>query len=523
MLSRKSLSVLALTTFTLLALLVTSNRLGSWSGLDEPYYHREKDAHDDHKSHYAPQEPVYNGKGDRPPPPPPPSSPSPPPPPAHNASDPSHPPPPMHDKPPRDPVCAHYPDSSNILLIVKTGASESFARLPTQFLTMLKCIPDYLVFSDMDQQVAGHHVHDSLSTVLAEVKDGNSDFDLYRRQQACLVDQENCNKLGNPASEGWNLDKYKNVHIAEKTYAMRPGYDWYVFIDADTYVLWPNLVQWLGKLKANKKHYLGSITLINNFSFGHGGSGYVVSKAAMKDFAGKNPGIANKYDERAKHECCGDYVFAMALKETSSVAVQQVWPTINGEKPATLPFGPSHWCHPIVTMHHMNSEEISTFWEFERRRTAKAAKAGDSTPLLIKDIYTEYLASKLQPKREDWDNRSDDRFYLDTEDQSKKWEDWQLGRMKPYKDYNAFEKKAHLSFEDCAAACESLSESECFQYKYQKGICMFSRSVMLGKPVKEDDDLGHTISGWDVKKIDAWVKAQGECTKILWPEVKTQS
>ncbi|KAK3935209.1 hypothetical protein QBC46DRAFT_423419 [Diplogelasinospora grovesii] len=329
---------------------------------------------------------------------------------------------------------------------------------------------------------------------------------------------DNCNKLGDPASEGWNLDKYKNVHIAEKVYALRPNYDWYVFVDADTYVLWPNMVEWLGQLNPKKKHYLGSVTLINNFRFGHGGSGYIVSRAAMKPFVGHNLGIANKYDARAKNECCGDYLFALALKDTTGLEVQQMWPTINGEKPSTFPFGPYHWCHPIVTMHHMNSEEINSFWEFERN-WYDGQNLSEASPLLLRDIYDEYLAPNLQERLEDWDNLSDNRFYLDTEDENREWEKWQLDKMKNTKEYNEFEKKAHLSFEDCGKACKSLSDKECFQWKYHDGICSISDSFHLGKPVKKAHrEKDRKKSGWDVEKINKWTAKQSNCDEVLWPK-----
>lgn len=495
--SRRSLAVVVLTATTLLALLVAYQRLGAWSGLGDPPYHR-----DPHKSQYAPQGtgsfnngghtyPASNGNGTntrRPP-------------------------------PGRDPMCDGFPEANNVLVVVKTGASEAFARLPTQLMTMLKCIPNFLIFSDMDQEIAGYKIHDSLSTVLREVQDGNPDFDLYRRQKACIVDQDNCNKLGDPKSEGWHLDKYKNTHMAEKTYAMRPGFDWYVFIDADTYVLWPSLVHWLQKLTPTKKHYLGSVTLINNFSFGHGGSGYVLSKAAIEDFVVNHPGVGNLYDARAKGECCGDYVFAMALKETTELGVNQVWPTINGEKPSTIPFGPSHWCHPIVTMHHVNSEEINSIWDFERRRYNEQGAFSRPGPVLIRDIFNEFFAPKLAAKREDWNNRADDRFYLDTKDESRKWDKWMLDRMKKAKDYNQFEKKAHKSFDDCAAACKSLSD--CFQFLYKDGQCSIGKSFRLGQPVKkEKDQKKRPFSGWDVDHIQNFIKKQGDCKKIHWPNVK---
>lgn len=112
--------------------------------------------------------------------------------------------------------------------------------------------------------------------------------------------------------------------MAEKTYTLRPGYDWYFFIDADTYVSWSNLVLVLHKLDPTKKRYLGSATLIDDFAFGHGGSGYVVSGAAMKEFAEQSPGFANRFDVRIKDECCGDYMFAVALSETIGVTIESL-------------------------------------------------------------------------------------------------------------------------------------------------------------------------------------------------------
>ncbi|KAK0705822.1 hypothetical protein B0T21DRAFT_299118 [Apiosordaria backusii] len=489
--SRRSSAAIAFIALSFLLLLYTSRRLGNWAPYNEPYHHETEP----HKSQHAPQgNDAQNGHDTKPIP----STPA----------------------PAVDPLCEGFPDTSNILLVMKTGASESFARVPTQMMTMLKCLPDYLIFSDMDQNIGGQEIHDSLATVQEAAQEDNSDFDLYRRQKWCEVDQENCNKLGNPAREGWNLDKYKNVHIAEKTYNMRPNYDWYLFVDADTYVLWPNLVEWLKQLKPTKKVYLGSVTLINNFSFGHGGSGYIVSKATMEDFIGNNPGVGNQYDMRAKRECCGDYIFALALKDKTEVGVQQMWPTINGEKPATLPFGPSHWCHPIVTMHHMNAEEINTFWHFERKRYHRLAQSGTKArPLVIRDIFDEFLAPRLNDTREDWDNNADNRFYLD-QSNDRKWDDWMTNRMKKQDQYNEYERKAHESFEACGAACKSLG-NECFMYRYKDGACSIANAFQLGKPLKKATGNDRTMSGWDVEKIKKWVAEQPACDEIHWPEVKT--
>lgn len=225
--------------------------------------------------------------------------------------------------PASDPVCEGFPDTSKILLVMKTGATESYDRLPVQIMTMLKCLPDFLIFSDLDQTIGGYHVRDSLDNVLLEAQEGNSEFDLYRQQRECAVDQDSCSKIVEGAdSAGWNLDKYKNIHMAEKSYRLRPNFDWYVFVDADTYVSWPNMAYALNQLDPTKERYFGVPTVIGDRLFAHGGSGYIVSRGLMKEFVGKNPGIANKYDAELRNHCCGDFMFAVALQETIDISVE---------------------------------------------------------------------------------------------------------------------------------------------------------------------------------------------------------
>lgn len=45
--------------------------------------------------------------------------------------------------------CASFPDTDGILLVLKTGATEVFDRIPTHGLTSLQCLPEHLIFSDM--------------------------------------------------------------------------------------------------------------------------------------------------------------------------------------------------------------------------------------------------------------------------------------------------------------------------------------------------------------------------------------
>ena len=222
---------------------------------------------------------------------------------------------------PTDGPCTNFPDTSDILLTMKTGASEVFSKVPTQLMTNLQCLPEYYIFSDMEQSIAGHKIYDSLDEVLQDVIFGNKDFNLYFRQKSCAVDQQQCHAGHDLGGEGWALDKYKFVHLAEKTYRMRPNYKWYLFTEADTYVVWSNIVDWLKRLNPEKPLYFGSRAFIANKPFAHGGSGYVMSHAAMRDMFEGKTGVANRYDDQAPKTCCGDGLFAEAVKNETGIEV----------------------------------------------------------------------------------------------------------------------------------------------------------------------------------------------------------
>ena len=45
-------------------------------------------------------------------------------------------------------ACRNFPDTTGILLVMKTGATEAFDKLPAHLLTSMQCLPDALLFSD---------------------------------------------------------------------------------------------------------------------------------------------------------------------------------------------------------------------------------------------------------------------------------------------------------------------------------------------------------------------------------------
>lgn len=261
-----------------------------------------------------------------------------------------------------------------VVITVKTGATEASLKVPIQLQTSLRCAPNVYVYSDMAQKLGDVQVFDALDTIPANVKDGNHDFDIYRKQQELGDPDKVIETLrdfpypGNPDERAaWVLDKYKNNHIVEKAWFSKPDMDWYFHVDADTYVFLPSLAAWLRKLNPAKKALIGSVALIVEKRFAHGGSGILLSNAATRSFVVTHNGTAAKWDSEMKNNCCGDWVLAQILHEYG-MEVKSASPMFHGEPLGSISFDSDHWCQPVATLHHISPSEAVRIGKFERQR-----------------------------------------------------------------------------------------------------------------------------------------------------------
>lgn len=275
---------------------------------------------------------------------------------------------------PLSPACAAYPKDASLVTIVKTGATEAFARLPTLLLTYLSCIPEgsMLIYSDMAQQIGPYEIRDALEPSASKT---NSDFELYYEQKKLIANGGQIWELsGDAGSKAWKLDKHKNLNAAQGAWDSVPGRDWYLFTDADTYISWTGMFALLNRLKENTPDfvntplYVGSEVNSGSPHFNHGGSGYLLNTAAMKVLVGEDRvELREEYTQRATRECCGDAELAKTLLK-KGIKPTNVRPVISGDNMKDIQFGPRNWCHPIATMHHVGPEEVQKYWEFENRR-----------------------------------------------------------------------------------------------------------------------------------------------------------
>ena len=284
-------------------------------------------------------------------------------------------------------------------MAVKTGATEALKKLPTVLQTSLRCIPDPLLFSDLDQVIKGHQVYDVLAKFTPSVMENNTDFDLYRQQQALARESRegdilslnekimhNADWRTGEKNIAWGLDKYKFLRKSssppctahsltvskdevERAWEMAPGRDWYFLMEADTYLNWPNLVRWLDQRNSQRRWYFGNALRMDEhpgeFYFGHGGAGIILSGLVVKEFAKIKYGLANRWDHRIEPMVFGDYVLAAALDEELDVRITKSYPFLHQHLPALVPFGGEEWCRPIVTLHHMDGELLEQMRDLE--------------------------------------------------------------------------------------------------------------------------------------------------------------
>jgi hypothetical protein len=162
-------------------------------------------------------------------------------------------------------------------------------------------------------------------------------------------------------------------------------------------------------------------------------------------------------------------------------------------------------------MNQLGSEELSALYAFERERKF-------ASPMRIRDLYHHFVAPRLAPIRPDWDNLSDDVFYLSISENT--YDHYQLRKAK-LEGLTPLEKLAHVSFDSCQRACRA--DSACLQYRYHNGVCGFSWTIKYGLPKPKVSQISDRwMSGWDMDKIQIWVQEHDECDDgIQWPLVPT--
>jgi hypothetical protein len=281
---------------------------------------------------------------------------------------------------PVDP-CAALSGLDDIFVIVRTGFNEVHEKLPSLLNTSLPCFRHYGIWSDLEEEFAGYQIGDALDEIDSNLVSQHGDFEYYRRLQehgrGAFSPEEVAGWANAPNSNfgrdtpAWKLDKWKFLPIARKAYRQSPTRKWYVFLECDTYIFWSSLIAWLSRIDSSKPYYLGRPMWIAGEAFAYGGASIVISNPAMEKLVGQYEANQETYNELSISQWAGDFILGKAMGDTG-VKLTEVWPTLEGETPATLDLAAkSHkgyrlWCYYATTYHHMKTNDVYTYHDFDR-------------------------------------------------------------------------------------------------------------------------------------------------------------
>lgn len=283
--------------------------------------------------------------------------------------------------------CRSLPGANETLVVLRTGSTELVNRFDVHLSTSLRCFPNYLIFSDFEEDFRGEHIFDALADVDAEFLDKNPDFELHRRLRkhgrASLDPAELADsapdrfaiKTGKVENPGWKLDKWKFLPMVNKTLHERPDMKWYVFMEADSFILWSTLQQYLATLDPTKPIYAGKQMLIANDMFAHGGSAFIVSQPALRivvDYYSAHKAEIEKFTDG---HWAGDCVLGKTFTD-AGVPFTNAWPAFQVDYPGLVQYTradarPNNeklrlWCGTPVSYHHMSAAMVEEMWEFEQ-------------------------------------------------------------------------------------------------------------------------------------------------------------
>lgn len=133
-----------------------------------------------------------------------------------------------------------------------------------------------------------------------------------------------------------------------------PDKKWYLMVDDDTYLVKQSLMLLLDHLDPNIPYYIGNAVGDYRARFAHGGSGVILSRAAMTRLFSCTDVVAKAHLE-AFEETWGDKLLATTLIKVGIYLDEAYTDLFNGEHPRMTKLTEQHSCSPIITFHSLRT------------------------------------------------------------------------------------------------------------------------------------------------------------------------
>ncbi|KAJ5086271.1 hypothetical protein NUU61_007578 [Penicillium alfredii] len=392
----------------------------------------------------------------------------------------------------KEELCGNLPhDMDDVLVVLKTGATEALEKVPVHLRTTLQCVPHFAIFSDYEETINGVRTQNVIRNVKPNTLQNEPEFGFYHRLQKVgregLTEAEwgdhTNGPLGKVNNPGWKLDKWKFLPMVDKAFETMPKAKWFIFLEADTYIVWQNVITWLAHLDWNRPYYLGSPMQIGDMLFAYGGAGIILSQNAVQQLHGYTASKQEDLERMTAGEWAGDCALARALGDLQ-IPLTWAWPMMLTSRPWELDhfsegYGRQPWCYPVVSYHHMTEEDIDLMWHFDRG----FFKSGKNALLLHGDVFRKLIHDQSLRQLDEWDNLAG--TVID------------------------FAAPTEPSLQACAEVCAR--NSECLQYTFNKNdrVCKHSATAMRGIPSPG------TQSGWMQFRIKKLLKSfQSSCGQV---------
>jgi hypothetical protein len=397
--------------------------------------------------------------------------------------------------PPTGPTCQLIDGASEVLVVMKTSAVEIDAKLPTQLSTVLSCIPNFLLVSDLNQDFHGHEVYDAMWDVDQRYKESEPEFEYQRTLQAYRDSAVDLDLMRTRDSEhlGRRLEKWMDVPALRLAGKLWPDVSWYVVLDAQTYLSFRSLLEVVADLDPNVPLYTGDER-----------RGYLISRGAMRLFEGEfEKGGKERWEEGTVGASVGGGILELAMEE-SGVAFKSLphGSVLQDNSMESFSEWESIWCRPAVSWKYVGSAQMDQIWKWERHFLETTGNA----VITFKDVFEGLVEPKIRKgHKAGWENYAALKVLLplrvnSTDEERRSWEGLEELHVDPTASWDACEKACQLG-------------RGCISWQFGPGRCNLGNSVTVGKKTEGDvKEHGLTISGWNIEKIKRWKERMGPCT-----------